>query len=68
MKWSVKNHLGEVVTWYSEDVIEKIREIANKILLQTNEYHDCYEKDECDKCKRECQYKMVEKILQIIEK
>lgn len=50
-----------------QKVIGKVEQIAQDLILMTNEYADCYHKDECNICKKECQYRSVDNILQIIE-
>lgn len=51
----------------TEQKLEKIKDIATDLLPLTNEYDNCYYKDNCNKCDKECQYKFVDKMLQIIE-
>lgn len=51
----------------AEQKLEKIKDIATDLLSLTNEYDNCYHKDKCSKCDKECQYRFVDKILQIIE-
>lgn len=51
----------------AEQKLEKTKDIATDLLSLTNEYDNCYYKDKCNKCDKECQYKFVDKILQIIE-
>lgn len=51
----------------AEQKLKRIESVATDLLSLTNEYGDCYYKDECNKCDRVCQYRLVDKILQIIE-
>ena len=53
-----------------KNALREIEDIANDLLLLTNEYHDCYYKDSCFFCrnKEQCQYKKVEQMLKIINK
>lgn len=49
--------------------LEKIKDIATDLLSLTNEYDNCYYKEHCKICHKqiECQYRLVEKILEILE-
>lgn len=47
--------------------LDRIKNIAKKLLPLTNEYDNCYYKDKCLDCDKGCQYRAVEAILQIIE-
>ena len=51
-------------------IITEIKEIAENLITITDEYDNCYHKDECDKCllgiDGNCQYIKVEQILQKI--
>lgn len=48
-KWQFTNYKGEQVTWYSGDVIEKIKEITKKYdanagdTIIANPIQDCYD-------------------------
>ena len=50
--------------------LTEIKEIAEDLIIITDEYDNCYHKDECDKCllgiDGNCQYIKVEQILQKI--
>lgn len=51
----------------AEQKLKTIESVATDLLSLTNEFDNCYHKDECKKCDRVCQYRFVDKILQIIE-
>lgn len=51
----------------AEQKLKRIESVATDLLSLTNEYDNCYFKDRCNKCDKVCQYRFVDKILQIIE-
>ena len=51
----------------AEQKLKAIESVATDLLSLTNEYDNCYHKDECNKCDRVCQYRFVDNILQIVE-
>lgn len=61
----IKEHFKQLKR--AEQKLEMIKYIATDLLSLTNEYDNCYHKDNCRKCDKVCQYRFVDKILQIIE-
>lgn len=51
----------------AEQKLKRIESVATDLLSLTNEYDNCYHKDNCSRCDKVCQYRFVNKILQIIE-
>ena len=51
------------------EILTEIKEIALILAPMTDEYENCYGRDRCFECDftEDCQYKLVDKILQIIE-
>lgn len=52
-----------------ENKLKAIKNIVKTLLPLTNEYDNCYCKEHCKICHKqnECQYRLVEKILEILE-
>ena len=52
-----------------ENKLKEIKNIVETLLPLTNEYDSCYYKQHCTICHKqmECQYRLVEKILEILE-
>ena len=52
-----------------ENKLKEIKNIVETLLPLTNEYDNCYYKEHCKICHKqmECQYRLVEKILEILE-
>ena len=52
-----------------ENKLREIKNIVKTLLPLTNEYGNCYYKEHCKICHKqmECQYRLVEKILEILE-
>ena len=53
-----------------ENKLKEIKNIMETLLPLTNEYDNCYYKKYCKICYKqmECQYRLVEKILEILER
>ena len=69
MIWKTTNALGEEVTWYSEDELRAIKDIAsinaiNTCWTSSNLCDNCEEKQEAD---IQCPFIKFKMILQIIE-
>ena len=52
-----------------ENKLKEIKNIVETLLPLTNEYDNCYYKEHCKHCHKQmkCQYRLVEKILEILE-
>ena len=52
-----------------ENKLKEIKNIVKTLLPLTNEYDNCYYKEHCKICHKqiECQYRLVENILEILE-
>ena len=61
--------ISEIKRKRLENKIEDIKNIVKTLLPLTNEYDNCYYKEHCKICHKqmECQYRLVEKILEILE-
>ena len=61
--------ISEIKCKRLENKIEEIKNIVKTLLPLTNEYGNCYYKEHCKICHKqiECQYRLVEKILEILE-
>ena len=62
--------ISEIKRKRLENKLEDIKNIVKTLLPLTNEYDNCYYKGHCKICHKqiECQYRLVEKILEIIER
>ena len=61
--------ISEIKRKRLENKLEDIKNIVKTLLPLTNEYDNCYYKEHCKICHKqiECQYRLVEKILEILE-
>ena len=48
--------------------LNEVKKILEELLPITNEYGNCYYKDRCKICTKECQYKLVDKALGKLER
>lgn len=62
--------ISEIKRKRLENKIEDIKNIVKTLLPLTNEYDNCYYKEHCKICHKqmECQYRLVEKTLEILER
>ena len=62
--------ISEIKRTRIENKLEDIKNIVKTLLPLTNEYDNCYYKKYCKICYKqmECQYRLVEKILEILER